>query len=148
MAPRRHGPFQITQVISPVAYRLELPPQWNIHPVFHSSLLTPYVETGSHGPNFSRPPPDLIRGEAEYEVENIKSHQRHGRRQQLQYLLKWKGYPESDNTWEPADQVHAPELVKAYLRRHPLEQIKTTHLQQLSGSESNWNRPLHPAYSS
>src|SRR6266403_5521053 len=32
----------------------------------------------------------------------------------LQYLIKWKGYPESDNTWEPADQVHAPELVKHY----------------------------------
>src|SRR5579863_10670853 len=59
--------------------------------------------------NYSRPPPDLILGEAEYEVEQIRSHRRHGRRKQLQYLLKWKGYPESDNTWEPADQVHAPD---------------------------------------
>ena len=80
MAPRHHGPFQITQVISPVAYQLDLPPQWNIHPVFHASLLTPYIETDSHGPNFSRPPPDLIKGEAEYEVENIRSHRRHGKR--------------------------------------------------------------------
>jgi len=32
----------------------------------------------------------------------------------LQYLIKWKGYPESDNSWEPADQVHAPDLVKHY----------------------------------
>src|SRR6266403_3030514 len=32
----------------------------------------------------------------------------------LQYLVKWKGYPESDNSWEPADQVHAPILVKHY----------------------------------
>src|SRR5579863_4469980 len=114
LAPKRHGPFQITRVISPVAYQLQLPHQWNIHPVFHASLLTPYVETDSHGPNYSRPPPDLISGEAEYEVEQIRSHRRHGRRKQLQYLLKWKGYPESDNTWEPADQVHAPDLVKAY----------------------------------
>src|SRR5487761_659493 len=74
MAPRCHGPFQIIKVISPVAYQLELPPQWNIHPVFHASLLTPYIETDSHGPNFSRPPPDLIKGEAEYEVENIRNH--------------------------------------------------------------------------
>src|SRR5487761_1272670 len=152
MAPRRHGPFQIIRVISPVAYQLELPPQWNIHPVFHSSLLTPYIETDSHGPNFSRPPPDLIAGEAEYEVKNIRSHRRHGKRRQLQYLLKWKGYPESDNTWEPADQIHAPDLVKAYHRRHPLEQIKATQLRQLFDSRSNWNphlnRPLHPAYSS
>ena len=53
LAPWRYGPFTIDKVISPVAYHLELPAQWNIHPVFHASLLTPYVETDSHGPNFS-----------------------------------------------------------------------------------------------
>ena len=111
LAPRRHGLFQITRVISPVAYQLKLPHQWNIHPVFHTSLLTPYVEMNSHGPNYSRPPPNLISGEAEYEVEQIRSHRCHGLWKQLQYLLKWKGYPESVNTWEPADQVHAPDLV-------------------------------------
>jgi len=62
LAPRRYGPFTITKVISPVAYRLELPVQWNIHPVFHAGLLTPFIETDSHCPNFSRPPPDLIKG--------------------------------------------------------------------------------------
>jgi hypothetical protein len=53
LAPRQHGPFKITKTISPVAYKLELPHQWNIHPVFHASLLTPYVETIEHGPNYS-----------------------------------------------------------------------------------------------
>src|SRR5579863_3257894 len=137
LAPRRHGPFPITRVISPVAYQLELPHQWNIHPVFHASLLTPYVETDSHGPNYSRPPPDLIAGEAEYEVEQIRSHRCHGRQKQLQYLLKWKGYPESDNTWEPVDQVHASDLVKAYHRRHQLEQIKATTTDQISLTHSS-----------
>src|SRR5579863_7024592 len=146
LAPKRHGPFQITQVISPVAYQLQLPNQWNIHPVFHTSLLTPYVETDSHGPNYSRPPPDLISGEAEYEVEQIRSHQHHGRRKQLQYLLKWKGYLESDNTWEPADQVHTPDLVKAYHRCHQLEHIKasTTVSTSLTHSGQPW-RPRTPS---
>jgi len=53
LAPRRYGPFAITKIISLVVYHLELPVQWNIHPVFHASLLTPYIETDSHGPNFS-----------------------------------------------------------------------------------------------
>src|SRR6266705_3201041 len=114
LLPKRYGPFTITKEVSPVAYQLGLPPTWTIHDVFHASLLSPYSETTAHGPNYSRPPPDLIAGEAEYEVEQIRSHRRHGQARTLQYLIKWKGYPESDNTWEPADQVHAPELVKAY----------------------------------
>src|SRR6266404_2615087 len=114
LIPKCLGPFKITQEISPVAYRLELPPNWRIHNVFHASLLTLYHETTAHGPNFTRPPPDLIDGEEEYEVEQIVAHRQFGRSKRLQYLIKWKGYPESDNTWEPADQVHAPELIKHY----------------------------------
>jgi hypothetical protein len=71
LAPRRHGPFIIEEVQSPVVYRLRLPPQWNIHPVFHASLLTPYVKTMEHSENYSRPPPDMIEGEEKYEVEAI-----------------------------------------------------------------------------
>src|SRR5712672_861060 len=43
----------------------------------------------------------------------------------LQYLIKWLGYPDSDNTWEPAHQIHAPEMIKAYHRRTLLSAIKT-----------------------
>jgi RNase H-like domain found in reverse transcriptase/Reverse transcriptase (RNA-dependent DNA polymerase)/Integrase zinc binding domain/Chromo (CHRromatin Organisation MOdifier) domain len=124
LAPRRHGPFRVTEIVSPVAVRLELPPQWKIHPVFHISLLTPYSETPSHGPNFTRPPPDLIDGEEEYEVEQIRSHRTWGRSKTLQYLIKWTGYPESDNTWENADQIHAPKLIKLYHETLPRPHIK------------------------
>jgi len=125
LAPRHYGPFRITKVISPVTYRLELPAQWNIHPVFHASLLTPYIETDSHRPNFLRPPPDLIKGENEYEVETIRKHRYFRKNKRLQYLLKWKGYPKSDNTWEPVEQLHAPQLLKEYHSCHPLACIKT-----------------------
>src|SRR5216683_474169 len=124
LAPRRHGPFSITQVISPVTYKLALPHQWTIHPVFHASLLTPYSETKEHGENYARPPPDLVGGGEQYEVEAIRSHRRHGRGKQLQYLVKWLGYPESDNTWEPAANLQMPVLLKEYHRRVPVEQIK------------------------
>ena len=71
LSPRRYGPFKVVAVISPVAYKLELPAQWKIHDVFHVSLLTPYKETQQHGPNFLEPPPDIIEGEPEWEVEQI-----------------------------------------------------------------------------
>src|SRR6267142_2121312 len=122
--PKRYGPFKIIKMISSVAYQLQLPPSWKIHPVFHASLLSPYHETPSHGPNFSRPPPDLIDGEAEYKVELIRSHRCHGHSRKLQYLIKWKGYPKSNNTWEDTDQIHVPNLIKLYHQNNPLQRIK------------------------
>ena len=110
LAPKRYGPFMITKQINLVTYQLTLPATWQIHPVFHASLLSPYTETDAHRPNYSRPPPDLIGGEEFYEVEQIQDHQHHGCSRALQYLIKWKGSPESDNTWEPADLVLALDL--------------------------------------
>ena len=125
LTPKRYGPFKIIKEISPVAYRLQLPPTWTIHNVFHTSLLSAYSETPSHGPNFSGPPPDLIGGEEEYEVKSIKAHRYFGKNKKLQFLIQWKGYPESDNTWEPADSVHAPDLIKQYKQRMPSYRINS-----------------------
>jgi hypothetical protein len=122
LVPRRHGPFIIEEVQLPVVYKLWVPPQWNIHPIFHASLLMPYVETEEHRENYSRPPSDIIEGEEQYEVEAIWAHWYY--RHKLQYLIKWKGYLESDNTWEPTDNVQAPWLVKKYHKVHPLEDKK------------------------
>src|SRR5258708_10750105 len=121
LAPKRYGPFRITKEISPVAYQLSLPISWTIHDVFHASLLVPYQENAIHGPNFSKPPPYLIQGVEEYKVEHLINHQRHGRSRTLQYFVKWKGYPESDNTWEPVQNIHAPDLLKKYHQRYPLQ---------------------------
>src|SRR5258708_93833 len=121
LAPKCYRPFKVTKEVSPVAYQLCLPAAWNIHDIFHASLLLPYCETTAHGPNYSRPPPDLIEGEEEYEVEKVINHWHSSRARTLQYLIKWKGYPEANNTWKPADQVHAPHLIKAYHRQNPLE---------------------------
>ena len=120
LAPKRHGPFMIIKRVSPVAYQLQLPTAWTIHDVFHASLLTPYRETIEHGVNYTRPPPDLIEDAEEYEVETIINHRHFGHKRQLQYLIKWKGYPNADNTWESADHVHAPALIQTYHRRNPL----------------------------
>jgi len=98
LVPKHLGPFKITKEISPVAYQLALPISWRIHDVFHASLLNPYHETDAHSPNFTRPPPDLIEGEEEFEVERIIAHRTFEQSKHLQYLLKWKGYPKSDNS--------------------------------------------------
>ena len=71
LGARCHRPFKVIQVMSPVNYRLELPMQWSIHPVFHINLLTPYCKTIMHGANYQCPPPDLVDNAKEYEVKKI-----------------------------------------------------------------------------
>ena len=63
LAAQCHSPFPVEQVLSPVTYKLSLPPTWNIHPVFHTDLLTPYRETPFHGENYQRPSAELIQGQ-------------------------------------------------------------------------------------
>jgi hypothetical protein len=118
LAPKRYGLFKIIKEVSPMAYQLNLLMMWGIHDMFHSSLLLLYHKTMQHGPNFSWPPPDLIEGEEEYEVEAIHNHQYFGHSRTLQYLVKWCGYPKSNNTWEPKDNVHTPDLLKEYHGKH------------------------------
>ena len=71
LAPRRYGPFPIDKKLSLVTYRLKLPTTMKIHLVFHMDLLTQYRETDAYGPNYKRPPPEIIEGEPEWEVEKI-----------------------------------------------------------------------------
>ena len=120
LAPKRYGPLQIKKVLSDVSYELELPKTWKIHPVFHANLLTPYKETELHGENFARPPPDLIEGNEEFEVERILQSRLYGQGCKLQFLVQWKGFPMSDSLWEPLENVqHSADLIADFYRQHP-----------------------------
>src|SRR5437588_2451621 len=111
LAPRRYGPFEVIAQISKVVYKLSLPSHWKIHNVFHASLLTPYHETQQHGPNFLEPPPDVIEGETEWEVERILRERTYGRWKKKQYLVRWKGYSPSHDEWIPEEDLHTPDLL-------------------------------------
>src|SRR6266850_5557273 len=63
----------------------------------------------------------------------------------LQYLIKWKGYPKSDNTWEDADQIHAPDLIKLYHKGNPLQKIKGRHLSLQNPHLPTWQSSTSPS---
>jgi hypothetical protein len=89
--------------------------------MFHNSLLTPYKETKEHGPNFTQPPPDIVEGEEDhYEVETVLDARPTPNRRGIQYLIKWVGYPNSENSWIPVSGMkHASKLVQEFHLRHP-----------------------------
>ena len=97
-----------------------LPEQWKIHNVFHVDLLTPYRETEFHGANYAQPPPDLVGEEEQYEVEQVLDERNHGCWKKKQYLVKWKGYPDSDNQWLDAkDMENTQELIAEFHDSNP-----------------------------
>src|SRR5580692_10096902 len=117
MEQKRLGPFTITKKISPVTYQLRLPSHMNIHPMFHIDLLMPYKETAEYSIPFKCLAPETIDGEEEYEIEEIISERRHGRKRQHQYLVSWKGYPRSDNSWVNETDINTPLLLAEFITR-------------------------------
>ena len=109
-----------------MAFQLCIPSRWKIHPVFHASLLSTYKETSEHGPNFLRPPPDLIDGEKEYEVEVVLGHR--GKHGCHTFLIRWKGYSAAEDTWEPERNLgNAQPLVAEYKIARPLDFPEYNH---------------------
>jgi hypothetical protein len=122
LAPKRYGPFTIAEVLSPITYKLHLPKTWRVHPTFHASELSSYHETEIHGPNYPEPPPDVVNGEEEYEVDAILAHR--GQKGKRSFLVSWKGYPNSENSWLPEKELrNAPQLLKTYKERLHLARI-------------------------
>ena len=89
------GPFFIKAPKGAVSYELALPPDARIHPVFHISLLEPADPSTPLQETFHFKSQE----EEIFEAEEILDYQ-----DQL-YLVKWKGYPKSENTWEPKEHL-------------------------------------------
>ena len=122
LMPRRLGPFEIIEEITPVVYKLWLPSAWRIHDVFHASLLTPQVITPEYRVPPEPPLPELVDGESEFEVENILRHKFVGCKKEIRYLVQWRRYSRAESTWEPEEHLrNAPEVLEAYKSHHHLQ---------------------------
>jgi len=95
LAPKFYGPYRIVKQISPVAYRLALPPKAKIHDVFHVSVLKKWVGVGVP-----------IQDDLPPVVEDRQLTPQAILDQRLQQgnpeiLVYWKELSPADATWEP-----------------------------------------------
>ena len=99
LGPRDARPFRITERISEVAYRLELPTGARIHDVFHVGLLKPY-----RGAPPMLPPvlPTMENGRLLPSPEKVlKARIQRG---VWHVQVQWSGTQLTEATWEPLQQ--------------------------------------------
>jgi len=84
------GPFFIKAVKRSVNYELDLPKNAKVFLVFHISLLKSVDPSTSIQETFHYKPQEKNR----FEVEKVLE------KKGQQYLVKWKRYPTTKNTWE------------------------------------------------
>jgi hypothetical protein len=98
------GPFRITEKISDLVYRLDLPATMDINNSFHISKLERFNEGHPDQPQ-QEPPPIVVEGERRYVPERILKGTYDSSSNQHMYLVHWEGYPDSEDTWEPYEEL-------------------------------------------
>jgi hypothetical protein len=100
LAAKYFGPYPVVAHVGAVAYKLKLPAESRVHPVFHVSLLKKVV--GSYGEEESLPDdldgeeddvyePDIVLAQRTIQVQGEEGRQ---------VLVKWKGRNSEEATWE------------------------------------------------
>ena len=138
LQPKWSGPFTVKKFFPETAnICLDLPHNWKIHNIFHTSLVKPYHPNDDMkfpGRSHKRPPPvpETDPQEEIYEVEAILDHKKI--RNSTHYLVKWLGWPSSDNSWVKETDITADDLLTEYrtkvsapdpsLRRSPRKKVR------------------------
>ena len=100
LAARYYGPFRVIQKVGKVAYKLQLPEESRIHPVFHVSQLK--LAIGANTANPIIPPqlsPDLVMETEPEELLGVRSRTATASHPS-EVLIKWKHLPTYEATWE------------------------------------------------
>ena len=117
LAEQMTGPYRVVEKVGN-SYKLDLPPELRIHPVFSPDKLRRASQSDPLPGQIIDPQGPLeINGQEEWEVEEIVASRLC--RKKLQYKARYIGY-DFDNKWYPAsDFMNAPERVAEYHEKYP-----------------------------
>ncbi|KAL2246292.1 UNVERIFIED_CONTAM: hypothetical protein Sindi_2897400 [Sesamum indicum] len=104
------GPLPVLRRIGMVAYKVELPPCWEIHNVFHVSQLKKYSADSEDDARNQPSRPQLeLKKTKEKVAEAILDHRvtSTANKDHTEYLVKWRRCSSEENTWEPVTNLKA-----------------------------------------
>ncbi|KAM2604677.1 hypothetical protein TB2_033558 [Malus domestica] len=107
LSPRYIGPYEITERVDEVAYRLKLPPELSkVHNVFHVSMLRHYVSDHSHviPPQPLEINPNLTYDEEPVTILDWKDKVLRNKTVSLVKVL-WRNHLVEEATWETKDRI-------------------------------------------
>ena len=159
LAKRYYGPFPVLARVGPVAYKLDLPSGSKIHPMFHISLLKPFLGSHTHDPHSL--PSTSVDNQPLYipaVVYAIRTVLKQGK-QCHQVLVQWQDNSPENSTWEEFET-----LCKLYPDFHLEDKVSfeagwddtTFHIQSDQSeclqegqpiNESNYEQPMKEATS-
>jgi hypothetical protein len=144
---RKVGPYKILKKIGEVNYELDLPEQQSkrgkpIHPIFHISLFEKAMIDEDTG--------ELIRDEIviegeelEYEIDKITSLKIDPENDELRYLVEWKNYDRSADSWEPTESFMNSQTVLNEFQKKIRQKLRV-HPQAAGNHLRNSGRERHP----
>ena len=137
LVPRFLGPMRIVELVGRSAVRLDMPASLHVHPTVSVQLVKPYVPRDG-----VEPPPLIINGEEEYEIEAITAHNlivsRSRKKASLvEFKAVWKGLYE-DSWHEFSDFEHSVHKVEQYLRNYCTPRVRKSIYKAIPNAQLQW----------
>ena len=115
LASPYYGPLKVKRVLSETTLQLEWPAGWGAHPTINIDSIKRFISQAK-----AAPPTPLVdsKGNKHYLVDKVVKMR--VCRGVSQCRVRWKGYNESDDTWEPTSNI-GKNFIEAYQATLPVQ---------------------------